>query len=167
LAYLQFTWRLPEQPLEAVVHVQLLEEDLHQRRRPPEHGGRGNRRTNGPRSNIPAPAFRAGVGRRSSTAVRAQSRGGTRARRRRRAYGRFCLGRLSTRGHGRSWDWRHSAASDCFTASAITSTPLPLGIAAFRTWRRGPRIRIRVGDTRKRNRRERPPLEKTRRPFEN
>ena len=25
LAYLQFTWRLPEQPLEAVVHVQLLE----------------------------------------------------------------------------------------------------------------------------------------------
>ena len=36
LAYLQFTWRLPEQLLEAVVHVQLLEEDLHQGRRPPE-----------------------------------------------------------------------------------------------------------------------------------
>ena len=29
LAYLQFTWRFPEQSLEAVVHVQLLEEDLH------------------------------------------------------------------------------------------------------------------------------------------
>lgn len=29
LPYLQFIWRLPEQPLEAVVHVQLLEEDLH------------------------------------------------------------------------------------------------------------------------------------------
>ena len=39
-----------------------------------------------------------------------------------------------------------------FTASAITSTPIPLGIAALPAWRRGPRIRIRVGDTRKRNR---------------
>ncbi len=29
LPYLQFLWRLPEQSLEAVVHVQLLEEDLH------------------------------------------------------------------------------------------------------------------------------------------
>ena len=43
LANAQFTWRLPEQSLEAVVHVQLLEEDLHQRPRPPKHGGRGNR----------------------------------------------------------------------------------------------------------------------------
>jgi len=25
LAYLQFTWRLPEQSLEAIIHVQLLE----------------------------------------------------------------------------------------------------------------------------------------------
>ena len=32
LAYLQFTLRLPEQSLEAIIHVQLLEEDLHQRR---------------------------------------------------------------------------------------------------------------------------------------
>ena len=58
LAHLQFAWRLPEQLLEAVIHVQLLEENLHQGRRPPERSGGGNRRTNGPRSNIPAPAFR-------------------------------------------------------------------------------------------------------------
>ena len=32
LAYLQFSRRLPEQLFEAVVHVQLLEEDLHQGR---------------------------------------------------------------------------------------------------------------------------------------
>jgi hypothetical protein len=119
LAYLQFTWRLSEQALKAVVHIQLLEEDRHQRRRPTEHGGRGDRRTNGPRSNIPAPAFCRCLCRSGATSVLACVRGGTGARRRRRAYGRFCLGRLSTRGHGRSWDWRHSAASDCFTASAM------------------------------------------------
>ena len=43
MAYLQLTWRLPEQSLEAVVHVQLLEEERHQRPRPPKPGGRGNR----------------------------------------------------------------------------------------------------------------------------
>ena len=103
LAYLQFSRRLPEQLFEAVVHVQLLEEDLHQGRRPPERGGRGNRRANGPRSNIPAPAFRGGVYRSRAASVHAGAMGGTRARRCRRAYGRFCLGQISTRGHGRSW----------------------------------------------------------------
>ena len=92
LAYPQFSRRLPEQLFEAVVHVQLLEENLHQGRRPPERGGRGNRRPNGPRSNIPAPAFRGGVCRSRATSVMARARGGTRARRRRRTYGRFCLG---------------------------------------------------------------------------
>jgi hypothetical protein len=81
--------------------------------------------------------------------------------------GGFVSGDFRREGIGAPGAGREAGEVFRFTASAITSTPLPLGIAAFRTWRRGPRIRIRVGDTRKRNRRERPPLEKTRRPFEN
>src|SRR4029079_13619196 len=69
LAYLQVTCRLPEQSLQAVIHVQLLEEDFHQRRRPPEHSGRGNCRTNRPRPNIPAPAFRRCICRSGATSV--------------------------------------------------------------------------------------------------
>ena len=119
LTYPQGISRLPKQSLEAVVHIQLLEEDLHQRRRPPKHGGCGNRRTNRPRSNISAPAFRRCVCRIRATPVLARARSAPGSRRRWSSGGRFCLGRLSARGHGRSWDWRHSAESHCFTASAI------------------------------------------------
>ena len=77
LAHLQSAWRLPEQLLKAVIHVQLFDENLHQGRRPPERSGGGNRRTNGPRSNIATPAFRGCVCRRRATPVRASARGGT------------------------------------------------------------------------------------------
>ena len=77
LAYRQFTWRLSEQSLEAIIHVQLLEEDLHQRRRPPKQGGRGNRRTNRPRSNVPAPAFRRCLCRSGATSVLTRARSAT------------------------------------------------------------------------------------------
>ncbi len=140
-------WRLPEQLFEAVVHVQLLEENLHQGRRPPERSGRGNRRSNG--SEVEHPGASVSWWRLSEQGYVGSclARGGTRARRRRRAYGRFCLGRLSTRGHGRSWDWRQSGASDCFTASAIVQCLYPLEIASFPVWRLALRYRFWVCPT--------------------
>ena len=77
LTYPQVTSRLAKQSLEPVVHVELLEEDLHQRRRPPDQSRRGDRRTNGPRPNVPTPAFRRCFCRRRATSVLARARSAT------------------------------------------------------------------------------------------
>jgi hypothetical protein len=131
LAYVQFTWRRSEQPFEAVVHVQLLEEDLHQGRRPPNHSGRGNRRTNGPRSNVPAPAFRRCLPGPVAASLRVWPRFGLGAYRRRSprrlAFRRFSVGRHREL----RWNGGSGPSMVCFTANAILRTQISCELAGF------------------------------------
>ena len=163
-------WRLPEQLFEAVVHVQLLDENLHQGRRPPERSGRGNRRTNGPRSNIPAPAFRGCVCRSRATSVHARREGRDQS-----APTSESVWAILSRAtfDARAWALLgigdSPAASDCFTASAILRTHIPARICGPFCEHRGRRsARFRVCDTQNvisREGRAQPATLPQRRPF--
>jgi hypothetical protein len=59
--------RSAQQLLEMVVHVQLFEDGLDQRACPSDSLGRGDRSANGPRSSVPTPTTRRGVGRAGGT----------------------------------------------------------------------------------------------------